>query len=94
MTNVRMTLEERSAEPPLSERVVTTVADAKGVDIAEIEPLYNHVDPDALDQLFRPTVRGAERSGGSVTFTLDGVQVTVTSDGECFAALADDDASK
>lgn len=80
-----MTFDERSAQQSLSERVVTTVADAKGVDVAELEPLYHHVDPDALNQLFRPTVRGAERPGGSVTFTLDGVQVTVTSEGECFA---------
>ncbi|WP_158055393.1 HalOD1 output domain-containing protein [Halorussus halophilus] len=93
-----MTIDERPAQASLSERVVTTVADAKGVDVAELEPLYHHVDPDALDQLFQTTVGGVERTNGSVTFTLDGVRVTVTSDGECFATLppesSEDDASE
>lgn len=59
----------------LSEAVLQTIADAEGVDPADLEaPLYEALDPDALDALFRTDV-------GSVTFGYHGYTVTVFADG-------------
>ena len=60
---------------PISERIVLGVADAEGVDHSELDPLYETIDPDALDVLFRPDVRG------SISFTYQGHNVAVGSDG-------------
>lgn len=62
--------------------VVETIASREGVDSAELDvPLYEAVDPDALDALFRKAP--AARSGGPVRieFTYCGYRVTVGSDG-------------
>lgn len=55
--------------------VIETVAEAAGVSELELEPLYDAIDPDALEALFRP---GAV---GRVEFTYHGHAVTVHSDG-------------
>jgi len=59
-------------EPP-SVRVVRSVAEREGVDPAELSPpLYEAIDPEALDSVFRP-------SGASVTvrFEYNGYVVDV-----------------
>ena len=66
---------------PLSERVVRKLSEVKGVDEERIEPLYNSVDPDALDAIFRDLSDGPERVGGRVEFTHEGCDVTVRADG-------------
>lgn len=53
---------------PPSRRVVQAVAAAENVDPTDLQPLYDVVDPDALDALFRPTAAGRPRSSGSVRF--------------------------
>jgi hypothetical protein len=68
------------AVPP-SERVVRKLSEAKGVDEERIEPLYNSVDPDALDAIFRDLSDGPKRGGGRVEFTHEGCDVTVRADG-------------
>ena len=63
---------------PLSQLVVETVAESEGVDPLELEvPLYEAVDPDALDALFRAN-DGVE---GVIEFTYYGYEVSVTSSG-------------
>jgi len=61
----------------LTGAIVDTVADARGVDGMELSELLNDVlDPDALARVL------ASGSGTvTVTFTLDGQDVTVDSDG-------------
>ena len=71
------------AETPLSVRVVETVADALGADAMELGPLYDVIDPDALDLLFEPPRRS---TGGRVTFTFEGCTVTVDADGRVAAS--------
>ncbi|WP_458207572.1 HalOD1 output domain-containing protein [Haladaptatus sp. NG-SE-30] len=66
---------------PLSTTVMTAVADAMGEDPAEIGPLYERFDPDALDGLFSPRPDGAPRTGGHVAFTFEGYHVFIQSDG-------------
>ena len=66
------------SETPPSIRVVETVADALDADPTELGPLYEAVDPDALDALFESPERF---TGGCVTFAFEGCTVTVDADG-------------
>lgn len=64
------------AEHPVSGRVVQTVADRADSDPLELPPLYESVDPDALDAFVRGT------ADGRVEFRYAGYAVTVDSRGE------------
>ena len=62
--------------------VIEAIAQASGTDPLEIEPLYDVLDPDALDALFTDPLTGASRDGDiAVTFRLAGYEVTVWSYG-------------
>lgn len=54
----------------LSEAVVTAVAKQDGIDPDNLEPLYDVIDGNALDSLFRD-------GRGEVTFPYAGYEVTV-----------------
>lgn len=41
-----------TGDETVSQQVVKAVADAKGVDPLDLPPLYDSIDPDALDALF------------------------------------------
>jgi len=61
----------------LSVSVVEALAEAKGVSPVDIrEPMYDVVDPDALDQLF------TRSDGGHVVFELADHEITVHASGE------------
>lgn len=62
----------------VSETVIRTVADVTDVDPFEIAPLYDIIDPDALDRLFQPTPSASRDVDSRVCFTMAGCQVTVT----------------
>jgi hypothetical protein len=59
------------ADATASEAVVAAVADRAGVDRTDLPPLFEAVDPDALDALF------ADRRPGRVAFEYAGYEVTV-----------------
>ncbi|MFB6309722.1 MAG: HalOD1 output domain-containing protein [Salinirussus sp.] len=59
----------------LTESVVKAVARREGVEESELPPLYDAIDTEALDRLFRA-------SGGSVTFEYNGYRISVDHDGE------------
>lgn len=59
--------------------VVTAVAARRGVEPTELPPLYEWVDPDALDALFEPTTTGGPRRG-RLSFTYDGHEVVLECD--------------
>ncbi|ELY85239.1 HalOD1 output domain-containing protein [Natrinema altunense] len=61
----------------ISLRVVEALADATNTDAHELEPLYNVVDPEALDQLFQ----SGSTADVSVEFEYYGVLVEVRNDG-------------
>ncbi|MFB6108714.1 MAG: HalOD1 output domain-containing protein [Haloplanus sp.] len=65
----------------LSVTVVHAVLAVTDVDPTEVN-LNDAVHPDALNDLFTPKHDGTTRSGGTLSFTLAGCSVTVTSDGE------------
>lgn len=61
--------------------VVEKVAEAEGIDPVELtSPLYEVIDPDALNNIFAATPT-ADRVDGQVTFPYHGYEVTVRSDG-------------
>jgi hypothetical protein len=67
----------------LSTTVIHALADCLGLDVTEGRiSLYDAVDPDALDALFRPRHDGTPRAGGTLSFVVDGHHVTVRGDGE------------
>lgn len=81
-TGARANGSHRQREP-LSTAVTDAVAEAAGVEPAELgASLYDQVDPDALDNLFSDRHNGQPRGTGHVTFTLLDYEVTVYSDGQ------------
>ena len=81
---VRQTVDWSTVSP--STAVAELVAEATDSDPAAIGPLYDAIDSDALDALVR-------HRGGStdcvVTFPYDGVEVTVSGDGEVLVTVPD-----
>ncbi|MFP8952385.1 HalOD1 output domain-containing protein [Natrialbaceae archaeon A-arb3/5] len=81
-------------EKPLSEAVTVAVAKRSGLDdpIAVAEqfgPLYDAIDPSALDALFDSTNNTA-RSEGSISFTYAGYHTTVDTTGRVELATSTD----
>ncbi|SFB80188.1 hypothetical protein SAMN05444422_10288 [Halobiforma haloterrestris] len=67
----------------LSTTVVHALADCMGVDPTDGRiSLYEAVDPDALDKLFRPRYDGTARTRGQVSFVVSGYRVTIEADGD------------
>lgn len=60
-----------------TEAVISTVSAATGVDVLELPPLYDAIDPDALGSLFSVSSGGSRRFRGSVSFAYAGCLVTV-----------------
>jgi len=67
----------------LTTTLAHALSDVSGVDVTDTGfTLYDYIDPDALDQLFKPRDDSAQRINGMLTFTVWGHQVTVYSDGQ------------
>lgn len=64
-----------------TQRVVRAVAELEDVDPIDLEPLYEAVDPSALDALFPRTDDGDPATAGSVQFGYAQHTVVVHSDG-------------
>lgn len=65
-----------------SETVIEKVASRKGVEPSELDtPLFDAVDPDALDMLVRSISDDENQSALRIEFTYDGYSVLVASDG-------------
>lgn len=62
------------------EAIVSAIADAEGVDICDLPPLYDAVNPDALDALFCYH-DGIGESQGTFSFEYDRWNVFVHGDG-------------
>lgn len=67
----------------VSRAVVAAVANAENVSPVELTPpLYDAVDPDALEQFVASVDAGPDESDVRVTFPYVGYEVTVTGDGD------------
>lgn len=69
-----------TAKDQPSERIVTAVASLTDTDPLELTPLYEAVDPDALDSLFAHAA--VAEDGHELWFSYEGFDVGVRSDGE------------
>ena len=58
-----------------TEAVIQTVAETTDTDPLELPPLYETIDPDALDALI------ADMQAGTISFTYTDCEITVHSDG-------------
>lgn len=76
-------IESGTPERNPSERIVEAVADAEGVDPLELPPLYDAVDPDAVDSLFAPQLRvgSVPSHDAAVRFEYHGYVVRVAATG-------------
>jgi len=81
---------ERDGTPSWS--VVETVAAATGADPRSMRPLYEVVDPDALDRVVGQK-SGSDRWSldGCVTFRFEGCEVAVDTDGRTVVSPPDAD---
>jgi len=64
-----------------SGRVVAAVAERKGAEPSELEPLYRTLDPDSLDDLFTEDGDAPDQGVDHLTFDYAGYRVTVSRDG-------------
>lgn len=62
-----------------SEAVVERVANREGVDPVELSPLYEAIDPDALDSLV--CASNGDGSDLAIEFSYSGHEITVTGEG-------------
>ena len=65
-------------EPP-SHGVVQAISAVKGVDPTEVDPLYDSLDPNALDVIFSGTTEAGE-SDIRVSFRVDDLEIEVSED--------------
>ncbi|SEW27389.1 HalOD1 output domain-containing protein [Natrinema salifodinae] len=65
-----------------SEVIVTAVAAIRGAEPAALSPLYDAVDPAALNALFEHAQRVAASGCHRVWFTYEGLDVGIRTDGE------------
>jgi hypothetical protein len=70
-----------ASQQPVTEQIVAAIADTADTSHRELPPLYEVIDPDALDRLFTPTYDGDTRSDGRVRFAYAGYEVVVHSTG-------------
>jgi Halobacterial output domain 1 len=70
-------------DQPLSTTLVQTMVEAAGIDPKDIpEPFYDSIDPEALEDLFRPQIDGTPRVNGRAIFVFAGHYITVQADGQ------------
>lgn len=61
--------------------VPVVVAVATGQALEDLPPLYDRIDPDALDALFADRPTGDRRPNGHIAFPYSEVEVTLVADG-------------
>lgn len=65
-----------------STAVVTAVAAASGVDPISIDPLYEVIDPDALNSIVATTDGASDSSSARIEFTYQDYRVLVKANGQ------------
>ncbi len=69
-------------DEPLVRTVLDALAEASDRPVDELNVrLYDVIDPDALNDVFRPTQRGADRASGRVAFALGEFAVDLHANG-------------
>ncbi|WP_231188261.1 HalOD1 output domain-containing protein [Haladaptatus sp. DYF46] len=78
-TNAPSNKQTTVREPSIVVLIQAAIAARDGPETSDCPPLYNVIDPDALDTLFAPLHRESERHG-KVIFEYCGYEITVTDD--------------
>ncbi|MFD1588566.1 HalOD1 output domain-containing protein [Halorientalis brevis] len=95
-TNREITTHTATDGESLSEAVIvalrkaasrTTATTTDQLDVGAIDPLFETIDPDALDALFGQPGDGTQQSG-TVSFTHSGFEVTASGSGEVLVTRA------
>lgn len=63
-----------------SEALITAVAEVADEEPMTLDPLYESIDPEALDRLFRPASDSKAPEHGVVTFAYAGYRVAITAE--------------
>lgn len=71
-------LDAHESDSPMT-AILDAVAAREGTDVKDLPPLYEAIDPDALETLFEPTRQGPTRTG-RLEFTYSGYVVTLVCD--------------
>ena len=78
-----------------STRIIRGVDELVGQDTEKLTWLYDSIDPDALDAIFKQKHDGTSRTGGKVIFPTRGCEIVVHADGGIVIyAPAEDDSSE
>lgn len=64
----------------LSIAVIEAVAEAEGVDPIDLRPLYDSIDPDALDSLFRFRLDGGLAADAHLVFAYHDYEISIHDD--------------
>jgi hypothetical protein len=78
---------EEEQPPPISTRVIRGVSTLTGERPTDIEPLHDVIAPDALNRLFESVSEDSSDHRTSVSFPLEGCEVTVYADGEVVISI-------
>ena len=76
-----VTVGSSTKEAAVTDEVVSAVAATKGTDPMDLDPLFNAIDPDALDALYERTGFGRAGVPERVEFVYSGCRVVVSGDG-------------
>lgn len=72
-----MSIERTIGKETPSMAVVSAVADLTGTEPSELDPLYETIDPDALNSLFQGSQADGPHARGQVSFSVAGCKVVV-----------------
>lgn len=80
MSTPELTTTQSAEAADVATAVLTTVSNTTGRQIDELPALFDVVDPDALNSVFRSPGRGSPRTSVHLTFTFAGCRVDVDVD--------------
>ena len=86
------TVHDWSTESPAI-AVIEAVAERTGRDISALDPLYERIDPDALDELFARRPDGVPPEDVELSWRYEGHEVTIRSDGMLSVQPIEDDSA-
>ncbi|RKD93442.1 HalOD1 output domain-containing protein [Halopiger aswanensis] len=75
-----------TGDDSLAETIIETIADLSGSDPADLDRLYDRIDPDSLETIFAPANGSVTRDSGQVSFRLDAYEITVHASGAVVVA--------
>lgn len=79
------------SDEPVSMSVLRGVAAVTNTPITDMDPLFETVDPEALDDLYDPAAGDRERADTRVAFRFNGCDVVVYAAGEIEISPVEDD---